>query len=198
MEMGTHDRSRTPAGAAGNGLAFSARAQTWRPSTQIDGTTGQPVLGRRLADGQGRAGDHEQALMFIRDVVGCDMPFASKVRDDANLRELLERNDRTLNKEFAPWIDLTSINEPADSSARYSRAGRKSRRPRGKALEGLGQLGLKISHKAAEAPQPVRMALTFKSEWLAKHSIISNAYSAPRFAPFWNRVAGATERPVGL
>ena len=73
--------------------------------------------------------------MFIRDVVGCDLPFASKVRDDANRRELLERNDRTLNKEFAPWIDLTSINEPADSSARYSRAGRKSRRPRGEALE---------------------------------------------------------------
>ena len=101
---------------------------------------GQPFRqhsGVLLGDGQDRTVDLVQALMFIRDVVGCDRLFASKVRDDANLREVLERNGRTLNKEFAPSIDLTGINEQADLSARYSRTARKSRRRRRTGLEEL-------------------------------------------------------------
>ena len=90
-----------------------------------------------LADGQDCAGDLEQALMFIHDLVGCGLLFASKVRGDANSREVLERIGRAVNKEFAPSINLTSINEPADLSARYRRTTRRIWISRPKALEEL-------------------------------------------------------------
>ena len=101
---------------------------------------GQPVSQYSdvlLADGQDRVGDIVQALMFIRDVVGCDLLFTSKVRGDANPREVLERKGRTVNEEFAPSINLTSINGPTDLRARYSRTARRSGLSRPKALEEL-------------------------------------------------------------
>ena len=101
---------------------------------------GQPVSPYSdvlLADGQERSGDIVQALMFIRAMIGCDLLFTSKVRDDANLRAVLERMLRTVNKQCAPSINLTSINEPADLRARYSRTARSSWLSRPKALEEL-------------------------------------------------------------
>jgi hypothetical protein len=101
---------------------------------------GQPVspyLDVLLAGGQEPAGDIVQALMFIRAMVGCDLLFTSKVRGDANQREMLERMRRIVNKECAPSINLTSINEPSDLWARCSRTAYRSWLSRPKDLEEL-------------------------------------------------------------
>ena len=75
---------------------------------------------------------------------------------------------------------------------------RRNRRRKRKKLEEVGPLSYRIAREGAEALAAVERALAFKTEWLDRHAIMSNAYADARFGEFWRSVATTPERPVGL
>ncbi|MEQ8825563.1 MAG: GNAT family N-acetyltransferase [Filomicrobium sp.] len=139
------------------------------------------------------------ALDILTRELKCDLLLAPQVRSDACLKPGLEDGRaRPVSTDAAPVIGLVDCKGPEDLAARLSASARKSRKRRRKRLNSKGAVGLVAASDGPQGRELVDLGLKFKADWFTKHSIVSSAFTDPRFATFWHDVVSGRHGPCGL
>ena len=140
-----------------------------------------------------------QALDILTADLGCHLLMAPLVRGDANiLPAFVENGSQPCGEVEAPAIELEGLAGTEALADRLSSASRKSRKRRLKRLGSKGSVSFRVADPGRDAIALVENALAFKEAWFSKHSVVSKAFTDPRFKPFWVDVASGRLGSCGL
>lgn len=140
-----------------------------------------------------------QAFDILTGELGCHLLMAPHLREDAHMLPALRvGNARPCAEVESPVINLAGIASPDELAAKLNASSRKSRKRRRRRLAEKGAVRLRVAQLGQEAEGLVCKAFAFKTAWFTKHSIVSNAFTDPRFKPFWLDVASGRLGESGL
>ena len=134
---------------------------------------------------------------FLSRHIATDVFRLRRVRADANVAPLMaEIRAQIADRQFAPYMDLSSAKNFAAFEERYTSRARRNRRRLIRRLEEKGPVEFVRFHGGCEAGDLASQAIAAKAEWLKDRGLVSAALADHRTTELFRDLATGSEKPV--